>query len=570
MSGVPPTSTPRKARKHKSESEGSNTQLCSLLGISPVTTQSLGDITPGLHGDLGVRKTMEEGSGGGGGLSLQEVIQKVRRPGDNIGDGSCGMKNTQTASRSLRRPGEIIGDGSNGMSKAAEPGPGNKDRTRSHSTSELSSRRESTPESDGGYSTSHNSSSHDYSLAELVRAMNLKAGSHSGPDITQEEKGRGHHHHRVKLSSISELDPAVTQTGRSNVWTYNNHHHTDNSLHFTQGPNLLQTLLGYPSNYTGSSMMTSTTYPDPYWLERAALDNRNAASRQEATCTWSGQLPTPGRSQGGSMVHSCKVFLGGVPWDITESGLVHAFKEFGSIRIEWPGKGRQGSAGSSPKGYLYVILETEGAVEALLSQCTHDYSSGSYYFRISSRRHHYKEVQVIPWLLGDSNFVRCSSQRLDPEKTVFVGALHGMLNAEGLAHIFSDLFGGVVYAGIDTDKYKYPIGSGRVTFSNTKSYMKAVSAAFIEIKTTKFTKKVQVDPYLEDAICSACHLKQGPYFCRDLTCFCYYCRHCWDLHHAMGMQHHKPLMRNTRGGGATDRPVEPVLGLAGQTALFSY
>ena len=37
---------------------------------------------------------------------------------------------------------------------------------------------------------------------------------------------------------------------------------------------------------------------------------------------------------------------------------------------------------------------------------------------------------------------------------------------------------------------RYPIGSGRVTFSNAKSYMKAVAAAFIEIKTVKFTKKV--------------------------------------------------------------------------------
>ena len=151
-----------------------------------------------------------------------------------------------------------------------------------------------------------------------------------------------------------------------------------------------------------------------------------------------------------------------------------------------------------------------------------------------------KEVQVIPWVLADSNYVRCPSQRLDPQKTVFVGALHGMLNAEGLAHIFNDLFGergfqriqrfrdseyftlsiltgGVVYAGIDSDRHKYPIGSGRVTFSNTKSYMKAVSAAFIEIKTLKFTKKVQGDPYLEDALCSVCMLKQGPYFCRYVT-----------------------------------------------------
>ena len=58
-----------------------------------------------------------------------------------------------------------------------------------------------------------------------------------------------------------------------------------------------------------------------------------------------------------------------------------------------------------------------------------------------------KEVQVIPWFIADSGYVRCQSQRLDPQKTVFVGALHGMLNAEGLCNIFNDLFGGVVYAG---------------------------------------------------------------------------------------------------------------------------
>lgn len=55
----------------------------------------------------------------------------------------------------------------------------------------------------------------------------------------------------------------------------------------------------------------------------------------------------------------------------------------------------------------------------------------------------------------------------------------------------NDLFGGVVYAGIDTDRYKYPIGSGRVTFGNQKSFMKAVKAGFVEIKTPKFSKKVR-------------------------------------------------------------------------------
>ena len=71
-----------------------------------------------------------------------------------------------------------------------------------------------------------------------------------------------------------------------------------------------------------------------------------------------------------------------------------------------------------------------------------------------------------------------------------------------------------------------------MTFNNAESYMKAVTAAFIEIKTPRFSKKVQVDPYLEDALCSSCGTKQGPYFCRDLSCFNYFCRFCWEIRHA--------------------------------------
>lgn len=41
---------------------------------------------------------------------------------------------------------------------------------------------------------------------------------------------------------------------------------------------------------------------------------------------------------------------------------------------------------------------------------------------------------------------------------VFVGALHGMITAHVLFSIMNDLYGNVVFVGIDTDKHKYPIG----------------------------------------------------------------------------------------------------------------
>ena len=46
------------------------------------------------------------------------------------------------------------------------------------------------------------------------------------------------------------------------------------------------------------------------------------------------------------------------------------------------------------------------------------------------------QVQIIPWVISDSNYVKCAAPRLDPQKTVFVGALHGMMTAQGLAMIF--------------------------------------------------------------------------------------------------------------------------------------
>lgn len=67
-----------------------------------------------------------------------------------------------------------------------------------------------------------------------------------------------------------------------------------------------------------------------------------------------------------------------------------------------------------------------------------------------------------------------------------------MLTVE-LAMIMDRLYGGVCYAGIDTDpELKYPKGAGRVAFSNQQSYIAAISARFVQLQHGDIDKRVRI------------------------------------------------------------------------------
>lgn len=173
--------------------------------------------------------------------------------------------------------------------------------------------------------------------------------------------------------------------------------------------------------------------------------------------------------------------------------------------------------------------------------------------------------------------------------------------------IMDRLYGGVCYAGIDTDpELKYPKvylfrsyniwrsnecgfhflqGAGRVAFSNQQSYIAAISARFVQLQHGDIDKRVEVKPYvLDDQMCDECQGQRcggkfAPYFCANVTCLqvsvwwkskemwtfkmelivlvsClvsdvqYYCEHCWTtIHSRPGREYHKPLVKE-----GADRP----------------
>ncbi|KAI0988033.1 hypothetical protein GJ496_011662 [Pomphorhynchus laevis] len=276
---------------------------------------------------------------------------------------------------------------------------------------------------------------------------------------------------------------------------------------------------------------------------------------------------------------SCKIFLGGVSWYTNDNDIVQRFLPYGLCHLELPSRStsnistttttalasttNQQHQAVASLGFAYLIFENGNCVKKLLSECWRrqikpEVAGSLSQFSLATNRqntfyidlpssHGSKPVEVIPWALSDNNYFRQGViPPLDPKRTVFIGNLHGTVRAKELALMIEQIFKcSVEYAGIDVDKYKYPIGSGRVTFQRGADYNDAINTAFVDIRTSRFQKRIQIDPYLEDVICPRCKHNDGSYFCR--TCFEYFCMQCWTLiHQNLSETHPKPLARRQK------------------------
>eukprot|EP00116_Pleurobrachia_bachei_P003078 sb/3463340/ len=318
----------------------------------------------------------------------------------------------------------------------------------------------------------------------------------------------------------------------------------------------------YSHFFCANTVPTQDRSPDrisptrPSSTSSAAAVATDALNSYHDIPTWTGRLPPKNNID---TKYSRKVFLGGVPWDITNDDLQKKFNEFGSLQIEWPPT----KNGQKPKGFVYIVFDEHCSVNRLLEHCCwsaryfrHHIDDGTVFkSHVRSGKMPNKEIQVVPWNINDSTKVNGPQDKVNMKNQVFIGGLHGMFTATFISKVMNDIFGNVVYVEIDTDKYKYPLGSGRVNFSSDYSYKQAIQAKYVKIlcQVQKIEKRIQIDPYIrENECCSLCTSREGRRdspgpidYCR--ACLEYFCNECFNRHALRLQGKHERVTRQRHG-----------------------
>uniref|UniRef100_A0A8R1I1H5 Cytoplasmic polyadenylation element-binding protein 1 n=2 Tax=Caenorhabditis japonica TaxID=281687 RepID=A0A8R1I1H5_CAEJA len=269
------------------------------------------------------------------------------------------------------------------------------------------------------------------------------------------------------------------------------------------------------------------------------------------------------RSISAEPLYSRKVFIGGLPIDVTEEEVWATFGWFGKVLVDWPRRPEHGGRGDfyemdmgrrnsrSVSGYVFLVFQDEKAVQELVNAC--ELYENKYYLQLSSPTMADKAVQVRAWRLSDIDYFCDENASVDHRRTVFIGGVPRPTRASDLAYCLQQHYGKVSYVGIDIDpELKYPKGAARVTFATAQSFVRAISGRFVQVTHADTNKRVEIKPYvMEDQHCDECQGKlckhnYAPYFCGDSSCLQYYCEACWDrMHYAMcdNRADHRPMVR---------------------------
>lgn len=243
--------------------------------------------------------------------------------------------------------------------------------------------------------------------------------------------------------------------------------------------------------------------------------------------------------------YSQKVFIGGLPSGIDEDGIVDNFGCFGSFAIDMP-KNEDGNPGSPSKGYAFLLFNNECSVHALVKSCIKE-SNQLYIACILKQKK--KLVQVRPWSLSSATFIMNPFIKHENEMTAFIGGVPRPIKAVDLATAIDQIYGGVCYVEIDTEPdFGYPKRTGRVVFSNIRSYIAAINSRFLRLKNKKVEKMIEMKPYIQNhQNCGMC-LQSYPgsqiCFCANMLCMRFYCICCWlKTHPTSYFMSHKRMVR---------------------------
>ncbi|KAF1745056.1 hypothetical protein MXB_3733, partial [Myxobolus squamalis] len=197
-----------------------------------------------------------------------------------------------------------------------------------------------------------------------------------------------------------------------------------------------------------------------------------------------------------SQVFSRKVFIGGLPRDISIECIKKQFTAFGTFFVDWPNRD---SEIVPPSGFAFLHFDTISGVQNLYDIVSKSKSRNK--FTMSSCGIKSKDVEVKFWRMKDSEFFLDGQDKntINTSFTVFVGALPRIITALELAMFMARAFSNVVYTAIDVDLiYGYPKGAGRVTFGTNESFRTALNMHYIDMQLGQHGKKkiIEIKPFL--------------------------------------------------------------------------